>query len=350
MLLEVLKDYGLSDEQLFDEITNAFSNLKRILSSKQIEYNNLKNVLIPNPERNEAVFVFDTTKIDSSWYGNEVFKQIIPIFDKRSKHSVLCGDYVGENRFQERLYEIFSTAINSVRNYNYIHSSQFFMVYVNNLSNNMLVNFNENLFKYEPYVGYINLNNSSAIKRYLSYILSHTFIKYQNKIIMTHEDDRDNDENINIIGYPFEENGYICKSLQSLYDIFLSYKIEREVYEEFESDTLFSINAVTPNVLSVSDFDVFIEESKLNYLVENKGGKLKKAGLIDFDKNQLQKIIKEKINSNYIYNMRYLKESNTVLFNILIEIIASDTEEMVKMTVALEYQFDKKMLRLVTMF
>ena len=352
IFLEVAQSYlGLSHQQMFGEINGLFRQLLDVLAAKNIKYGNLKNTLIPNPDRNEGVFVFDSSKIESSWYGIEIFEQIIPIFDKRSSHSVLCGDYIGDNKLQDRLFEEFCRNVKPVRHCDYKHSSQFFLVYINNLSDKMVTTFRNNLSRYEPYVSFIDLNFSSFMKTYLSIILCHSFIKHQNDIIMGHEDDWDNDENVNMLGYPFEEHGYVCKSIQSImYGVFLSYKIERAVFKGFESNTVFSINAITPNVLAITDFDILIEDNKLRYLTINKEGKLKKACLINCDKKEIEKLIREKISSNYIYNLVYLSEYNTIKFNILIEMRARDTGQLIKLTLSLEYKPEEKLLRLITMY
>ncbi len=324
-----------------------------MLFSKGIDYKDLKIVLVPKPDRNEVAFVFDTTKIKSSWYGYEIFEKIIPFFDRRSSHSVFCGDYTGKNKHQDRLYKEFCKEVKPIRSCDYRHSSQFFLVYINNLSDRMVASFEEGLFCYEPFIGWIALNYSSFMKTYLSIILCGTFIKHKNAIIMAHEDDRDNNENINVCCYPFEKNGYLCKSLQSsLYGVFLSYKIEREVYEGFEEDTLFSINAISENVSVIYDFNVMVEESKLQYLFNNKRGKLKKCGMINFGPKELEQMIRKKIRSNYIYNMRYLKEHEKVEFNfnILVETKAPDSGELVKITLGLKYKPSENLLRLITMF
>lgn len=352
ILLETLQGYfNLDTKQIFDEINRMFTEMISVLSSKNIKYENLKSALIPRPDRNEIVFVFDTLKIESAWYGNEVFKNIIPLFDKKSNHSVLCGDFLGNYSSQERLFKEFTNSLTKVRQYKYQHSSQYFFVYINNLSDEMYNNFNQSLLIYEPYIGYIELNYASFIKTYISTILTNCFIKHNNIILTSHEDDRDNTEDVNMTGYPFEKYGYSCKSMQSmLYSVFLSYKIERNVYKGFESDTLFSLNAITSNVLSLDNFKIVINEGKLKYLKENKSGKLKKATLIDFDKTELETLIKNKINSNYIYNMVYLDEHDTLKFNMVIETVTSDTKEKVKLTLALEYIPKNNELRLITMF
>lgn len=215
----------------------------------------------------------------------------------------------------------------------------------------MIMDFDVSLNNYDGYVGYFNLNYSSFMKTFLSTILCKSFIKHKNYVIMGHEDDLENDVDYNMLGYDFEENNYIFKSLQSSYvELFLSYKIERPKLSEFDFDTEFSLNAVTKDITSIGNFKLIIEEDKLKYLIENKTGKMKKAGLISLEKKEIEDLIKEKIESNYIYNLSYSDEFNLVKFNIIIEISVPDSNEIVKLLVALEYLSNDKILRLITMY
>jgi hypothetical protein len=264
ILLEVMQSYfSLNHSQMFREINGAFSNLLDVLKTKQIEYSSLKNALVPRPDRNEVALVFDTQKIDSNWYGNEVFERLLPALDRSGTHSVLCGDYSGDDHRQDRLrFEVFEH-VALARPCRWLHSSQFFIVYINNLSEQMIETLRSAVSAFEGYVGLADCN-SPSFKTYLSMILCNSFLKAGTRIVQGHEDDVGNEENINMNGYSFEKFGYECKSLQStLYGLFLSYKIEREVFPGFESDTLFSLNSISNIVLPLDHCDVEVNESKL---------------------------------------------------------------------------------------
>jgi hypothetical protein len=129
IMLEVIKGYfSLTEAQMLSEINMSFSAMLGILKAKNINYASLKNALVPCPDRNEAAFIFDTTQIKSGWYGLEVFKRILPALDQNATHSVLCGDLIGENKIQGRLYEAFSREVMLARPCTWRHSSQFFIV------------------------------------------------------------------------------------------------------------------------------------------------------------------------------------------------------------------------------
>jgi len=138
VMLEVMQSYfGLDQPKMFHEINASFSSLLKILKAERIDYASLKNALVPRPDRNEAAFLFDTTSIASGSYGCEVFSRLLPALDESGTHSVLCGDYIGENK-QDCLYEAFEKHVTLARSCTWRHSSQFYIVYVNNLSDQML--------------------------------------------------------------------------------------------------------------------------------------------------------------------------------------------------------------------
>jgi hypothetical protein len=349
--LEILKsEYNLSYEELHREIQSNFDSFLSILGKKQINYGELKNALIPHKDRFEMALAFDSTKIESTWYGYEVFSKVIPLFvNKDSSHSILCGDLIGSNKHNDKLYAEFMTSIKPSHGLNFIeyyHHSQFYLVYLNNLTEKMVKDFHEGLKDFVPYVGYFDITFDSYLKMYFSTILVKSFIKHKRQIISCHEDDVSNDNDYNTTAYPFEKYGYTCRSLQLMYyDLFLSYKIERKVFDGFQIDTNLSISAVNKDVLALKDFSILIEEDKLVYLQSEKSGSLKRAGKKDITPQELESLIAEKISNNYIYNLCYLDESGTTKFNIIIEVIAEDTGQPVKLIAALEYKPSDKSLR-----
>lgn len=167
---------------------------------------------------------------------------------------------------------------------------------------------------------------------------------------MGHEDDRPNDENVNMTGFPFEEFGYQVFSLQSShFDVFLGYKIERVVHSGFKVDTEMALNAVSDHVLPLEDCTVLLEDAKHAYLVSEKAGKLHKAGIADLEREDFAALIKSKIAASYIYNLVYLKEYEVIKFNLMLEIARHDGGYPTKLTAALEYKPREKVLRVITL-
>lgn len=349
IFLEVMRDhFELSPKVMHREIQGMRNQVEAILASKGISYDALKTALVPDRKRKEIALVFDTTKIDSDWYGLEVFKQYMPIFERSSNHSVLAGDYGGGS--EDRLYEVMTDAVQFVQPTEWAHSTQYYIIYINNLSSGMFEKFASGLAHYDGYVGYADASFASRFKWALSGRLANAFLKHKTIIIQGHEDDRSNDEDINMNGYPYEDYGYTCRSLQSLYKgVLLSYKIERPVIPGFETDTEFSLNAVTESPSALDGFEVEVEEAKIEYLKSAKSGSIEKARLSDFTSEELAKLIGSKIEGSYLYNLSFEAEHNTTKFNVIVE-LPFENSDPVRLLAALEYKPDEKKLRLITLY
>lgn len=350
-MLEVIRDYfGLSPDRMLLEIQGMRAQVARTLKSKGVNYDDLRAALVPDREKLEIALIFDTMQIEDSWYGYQVFERIIPLLDPRTKNSILVGDYIGSNSQQETLYEAFCEAVCPVRRIDYRHSSQFYVVYINNLTDTAFQKLADGLIDYEPYVGCANTTYHSFFKTLLSMKLVNLCVKAGRKIIQGHEDDRDDADNVNMSGMPFEENGYECISIRSdLEGVLLSYKIESPVFDGFEADREMAINSVNASPSTLDGFDVQVEDAKLEYIKTAKAGSLHHAGLSDVSTQDLQEIIRGKLRSNYIYNMSYLAEHNVTKFSIVIE-VPDEVGEPFRLMAALEYRPDDKVLRLLTFY
>jgi hypothetical protein len=349
IMLEVMRDhFNLSPTVMHREIQGLHLATQEALHSKGIAYAQLKSGLVPIGDRNEAAFIFDSQCIESSWYGLAIAEATIPIHDKRSTQSVLCGDLIGED--QQFIFDILQESLVLSRSFTFVHGTALYCVYVNNLSNAALEAFHRSLCSFPPYVGFIPTTFASRAKTYLSSILVNSYLKHGNTIIMGHEDDRPNEEDVNLVGYPFEDFGYRIVSLQSsFFDLFLGYKIERPVFPGFEVDTEMSLNAVSTNVLPIDGFTVELEEAKHNYLKTEKLGKLEKAGIADLDSDELAKLIRAKVTASYIYNLAYLPDHDVIKFNVMLEIPRTDGGYPTRVLAALEYRPTHKNLRVITL-
>ncbi len=349
VMLEVVRDYfKMTPDAMFREIQNMASTTISILKDKGIKYQSLRSALVPSVDKLDVGFIFDTQDIESDCYGLEVKKQLLPLLDIRLNCSVLCGDLIGKD--QELIFSILQESLVQSRDLNFVHGSALYCVYIHNLTQAGLKRINQSLSGFAPYVGYIPATFSSRAKTYLSGILTNVFLKNGKKIIMEHEPDRSNEENVNMIGCPFEDYGMTVYSIQSDYfGVFLSYKIERQVFRGFESDTELSLNAISNKILQIDGFDIEIEDAKYKYLLSDKYGKLKKAGIESFGKNQLANLIRSKISASYIYDLSYSHERNDAQFNIILEIPKTGGGYPTKIVVGLEYKPAEKLLRVITM-
>jgi hypothetical protein len=351
-MLEVIQQYfKLTPEHMFREIQGLRQAAENALKLKGISYDALKTALVPDRQRREIALVFDSMSIESESYGYDVFERLIPLLDKNSNHSILVGDYLDLPGQMEKLVSAFEEAVKLRRSVKFCHPTQFYIVYINNMTDLMVQNLEEGLKEYSAYVGIADMAYMSRFKIYLSTMLVNLCIKHGRIILQGHEPDRDNAEDVNMCGYPFEENGFVCRSINGdVMGVVLSYKIERPVFPGFETDTHFGLNAVSTTPLPLNDFAIQVEEAKLEYLKREKAGSMSRAGLASVDSAQLAALIRAKIQHSYIYNLSFNDEHNVIKFNVIVEIPGGKTSERTRLLAALEYQPEKKLLRLITLY
>ena len=352
IMLEVMRDhFQLKPEHMFREIQGMRRMTEDALSKKKVSYDQLRSALVPAQDRREVALVFDTTAITSSWYGRDVMERVIPLLERKSSHSVLAGDYLDRQGQGDRLFWAFEQAVSLRRDVEFRHPTQFFIVYINNLTDAMVEHLDNGLCRYRAYAGIADTTYRSEFKLYLSTMLTNSFLKHKNIILQGHEPDRAPEEDLNMSGYPFEDNGYICRSISDdLMGVFLSYKIERPVFPGFEVDTEFALNAVNLTPLALDEFDVEVAAAKLDYLKNQKGGSIERAGLQSVTTAKLAALVREKISGSYIYNMSFNQMHNVTKFNVIIELPPSADRPATRLLAALEYQPDQKKLRLITLF
>ncbi|MEO6979998.1 MAG: hypothetical protein ABI113_16535, partial [Mucilaginibacter sp.] len=272
--LESMAEYlGLDNKEIYDTIESMHADLLIELAKIKVNYHDLKNALTPQKEKREIAFVFDSEKTESNVYGARILDKIIPLLDKKTCNSILAGDLIGDYNYSAAIRNAFFMFINQEKEINYISHDLFFIVYLNNLSDLAVTTIRQGLKNYSPYVGYFDLTFSSPIKHVLSSILVRAFVKNRNQIIVPDEITGKHNPTM----FDFEKHGFQCYSIESLcYDIFLSYKIERPA-EQSEEDIRFSLNAVSVMVLTLSDFDLVIEEAKMQYLMTEKKDNFERA-------------------------------------------------------------------------
>lgn len=330
LLYPVMKSYfELSDDVVFDIIKNEFDIMIERLSLKKINYSSLKSALVPSQNKDwfETCLVIDTSQLDVNDYGYYVFEKLIPLLDKESTYSILCGDYIDilhdDNDSQFKLKQILNDILYRCNPSKYKYSGQYYLIYFNHLTGNQRWNIVENLMKYPWFTGFVDLKYQSLFKSYISNILINLCIKCRNKIIVSHSSDRCDNENVNEYGYPFEENGFELISINNdSFDSFLSYKIESFVPDE--DDIGFSFNALFPKFDSFDKLNLCIPEERWNrYLnvkdeLKNKGGIIERLGYDISDMDKFIKDVYKKICSNYLYDLRE-NEYGKLLFNVCME-------------------------------
>lgn len=347
IMLQFVRDqFDVSPAVMHREIRGLHAETVRLLAAKGIDYAKLNKALVPQPDRREIALVFDTLHMQESWYGLPIHKRLLPALHRKSSRSILCGDYIGEvpqSLMRARLLH----ELNVVRSFEYRHGTQFYIVYVNNLSDAMFTSLDQAFRDFEPYVGYADMTFLSPLKIHLSLALVNSYIQHGNVIIGQHEDDAPPDEDWNLPGYPFEDYGYRLRSIAGdPFGVLLSYKIERPVFPGFEEDTEFSLNALHPTPMPLAEMDIHITEERFEYLEGTPGHGVRagEAGTVD----ELKALIREKIEHNYIYDMVFDAEWNVSRFNVVLQLGSGAGRYRVR--AGLKYQPEAKQLELITLY
>ena len=323
----IFETLELNDAKCTEIIQDMLLGVQDRLLLKGIEYSKLKSALIPvHKDKRETAFVFDTSIIEDSWYGNIIFKHLLPVLNKDSTYSILEGDIIADG-----------IPLSICKDINNLSLQQ----------QDMIIKAFQSV-KY--FIGYVDMTFSSHLKTLLAYCLTCVGIKYKNIMILPHEDDREDTENINNCGYPFENYGFTIKSINEVYfSLFLSYKIEAAFADP--EDLKYSLNAICfpMPVEPVFKLPIFVSEAKVKYLRENKRGIMEKLGLEECSVEELSKLIRDRIKKGYFYNLEYLETYNVPKFNVSLELKTVENR-MRKVVVSLKYSLDNTQLEFITMY
>lgn len=349
-MLSVLREhFAWSDARTFREIQTFHNDLLQILNDKGISYDDLRTALTPQQTKHEAAFLFDCQRCDSHLYGKECCERLLKLIEPKTTHSILSGDLLDDR--DEIARELLAESAIVATDLNFSHPINCYAIYVNNLSLGAIAIIDAGLKNHKSYLAYVPCTYSSLTKTFISMSIGSRFIKHKNNIIVGHEDDRPNSENVNIQFEDFAGLGFKIKSLQSAYySAFLAYKPEQMFLKESDDDLEIALRAMSRDATPLTDFAVIIEDKKFEqYLMTLKRGKLERAGIAELTKTELEDVIRQKIRSNYIYNMEWVDEPTHQLskFNIMLE-FPREGGFPERLLVALEYKPANKLLRLLT--
>jgi hypothetical protein len=349
--LEVITEYfNHSDQMVRRHITESLDSLSDELTSRGLNYKSLKNALIPHRgDKLERAFLFDRAKISTPSYGGVIGEAVLSTIGRQQIYSVLDGDlwHSDQETAKRILYdELVSSDAAAIAD-----TEQLYCVYLNNLTRSAARSIDDALSDVDFYFGYVDTTYSTPTKDWLSFVLSTSYVKVGTKFICGHEDDSAIGTNTNMPNWPLEESNYKCFSVpRTLFHLLMSYKIERQVTPGFESDSSFSVNAISDGARPVHEMEVVVEAAKREYLLGAKSGSMELAGVEQMTNEELALSLQSKLRSNYIYNLRYREATNTSLFNIVLEFPVSGRPKPVKLLAGMEYLSESNELKLVTLF
>lgn len=351
VMLPLLREhYAWSDARTFREVQRFHHDLLEILRSKGIAYDSLRTALTPQSTKHEAAFLFDEQRCDNTLVpGVECADALFKALDPQTTHSILGGELVDDQDTIARPLLRRSAKIS--KDLNFKHPCFCYVLYVNNLSEASVAAVDIKLRAHKAYLGYVPCTYANLAKTFVSMHLANLVIKQGDTVILGHEDDRPNSQNHNLHLHDYLSLGLRLKSLQAMYfSVFLSYKPEWTLMEDADDDLEIAVRAMSPTVSPLAECEVVISDDKFEkYLHTKKLGKLKKAGISELTKQELEVAVREKLRMSYLYNLEWVNEPTHQLskFNIMLEFQRADGHPE-RMLVALEYKPIERVLRLLT--
>jgi hypothetical protein len=351
LLLGILEDdFGVAGAAMRREIVEGVKETKRLLELKRVKYSDLRACLTPQSDKLELA-LFANSRIAGSWYGPPIHQVLLPLLRKSGPHSVLHGDLLYEEEAGGRIWHILGEEVLCPRPVQVGYLIEIYCVYVNNCSPRLATEI-VRAFETQPwFIGYADVTFASPLKTYLSGCVGEGYITHRNTVIQAHADDAPEQSDENTLGYPFEEAGFTCRSIASLYfELFLSYKIERPVLRGFERDQVHALNAVTDSPGDIANCTIDLPDDKFEYLRRAKTGTLRRLGVLEQPKATLETLVRAKLRSNYLYNLHFRPDFSVSTFNIMLELQSVDDGERVRTVASFAYEAERNVIRLVTLY
>lgn len=352
-IFEIYKEITQGKIDVNKQLLLLLQSLKNKLNNP-VDYESLQYALVPTakPKKNDICFVFSIDFSCSNNYAIKPLSLIIDKFDKASPHSILIGDFLPSTKNDYPITSLFREEVKVVNTNNYSTSQGYFCVYVNNLTRNKYEEIHDHLVRSYPlYFGYINMTFSSPLKDYLSFILSslcvvknHTVIFQSYDFEYTQGQIKKEEKKLIIIFRVFEASKYFFVAIPDHeYALLLTYRIESSIgNSQFDGGSI-ELGALGGTDASVLDLSIILPDEKFQYIQE-------KNNLYSKSKTDFLEMLKSKIASNYIYNLRV--EENAAKFNIIMElpIGVTNSGELKRKLIAFKYLKDEKSISPITMY
>ncbi|MDR0300101.1 MAG: hypothetical protein LBI13_08535 [Streptococcaceae bacterium] len=335
----------------FEVLNHEVEELRKLLKSKQISYDDLKTVLTPSLKKREIALFFDTFQIKETFYGGVIFNHVLPLLDKVKTHAIFSGDLIFPGIERKMDNEIF---IKLIRNINVLHfpiseyASQYFAVYLNNIDENEINKIVEGLREHVWFLGFADVTQFCFVKELVAHSIGQTALKFKNKVIVPQMEDEIDANDLTM--YPFSKYGFEVVGINEwYYGLFLEYKIETEIVDEV--DLLLSLNALNENPIPLDQFKILVEPEKFEYITKNEKHNLniiRKVGIDQMSIYDFESLMFEKLKVSYIFNL----EVNQFIakFNTKFELNNKYKSGVSNLIASFEYNFKDNILRLITMY
>ncbi len=280
----------LNPKQQHIELNRMLEETKGILQKNGIQYLGLRKLLTPYATFH--IFVFDSCKIENSWYGLCIHEKITACLkadpnDKNSKIAFLTGDYLVNDFKHARVLKYLFTEAN-INVSNWYNATQYYIVGLINASQRVINSIKESFADEVYYCGNADLTtNHFHLKTYLTMTLCQHSIKVGKRIVFSVPDlmEVEQLEDGRIVpNFSFfvsdDYDGYTpVHVLDVLYSMFLSPRLQSLLISREEMQN--ALILLNPDLVIRDDYKIIVEPKKLKYIREHVGLNLDEQFVIE---------------------------------------------------------------------
>lgn len=350
----IISDLGLRSDQVRSMILQHHRLVVSQLRDASIGYRELGNALVPKPRRHEVAFIFDTDLRRRAAYGYEIAKLWIPALRKQGPEKTVLrvGDVL--DLPDELVWQEFEDRLVGPSDWPRRPAGGYFVAYMTNMSPTQYTNVHAALMNSGGgYLGYVDCSTWCPFKFGLH--LPQVGLRLRDDIIC----DRNLDGDVNLIGYPFEENGFRVVGIdEALYGPFLSHRLDNGVPQWADDDSSVALSLLGGDLQPATTTRVVIDERRIRYLNADHRNSLQTAGLASLDHDALADAIKSKLTNGLVYNIRFkfgsrngapAPELSAMMYSVQVEFPADDGK-IRRYQVGLKYTAETHTSEIVTFY
>lgn len=323
------------------------------LATARVDYQSLKNALIPSADGHQAAFIYDWRDHPAPNYAVAFMDLLVPLLRKTLKTSVLSGDLLDFAEVAPPLRTLNAELKRPEgRPGAATEWRAQYCAYFSNLRAQDISDIHAGLSSDPRYGGYLDVTFGGPVRDYLAATLAPKWVIAGERVILSHGGDEPWVSDQDPMWHDLPRHGFdVVSTNDSIFDTYLSYKIEAAVTSRGDADRVLTLAAVTGKFVDVDQADVFVDPRKLDgYLLlnESKLRLMTNIGLQAVDAEGLAKVIREKLLQNYIYDLRFAPDG-TPTFAVSAEFV-KPAGGLARRLLALKYDSDANRIALVSMY
>lgn len=292
-------------EEVRKTIREDFNKVKKELLLSNIDYADLRKVLIPFA--NAFSYFFSTKDLPNYMYFSKIYKQIILMLSKQEKAIFLCGDLIYDYSMNNEIKDLFEKYEINCKDF---EESDFCNVIIVGITINSANKISEMLKeKFKAYRGYCNITNPSKMKEFCFSFAIQKSIKIGYKLIHSCPDEYDKSD---YSGFCIKENTELSQYtlvpiIEELYGSFLTFR--PFIGKTPKKELLYSLNAFY-DLDDIKKPKIIVANEKLNYCTKHINS--------TFTIEEIQNNIAKMIDTNQISHMAFtnLEVEDSIDFNI----------------------------------